>query len=66
MCQFAKRLVHTVKINVRSDKTKTHQPGDGPLVGACERELYKGTAPEQKTENAKNPTDSMSVGFFIH
>jgi hypothetical protein len=31
----------------------------------CERELYDGTAPEQKTESAKNGLDSMSKPFFI-
>jgi len=30
----------------------------------CERELYVGTAPEQKTESAKNGKDSMSLPFF--
>ena len=30
----------------------------------CERELYDGTAPEQKTESAKNSLDSMSKLFF--
>jgi hypothetical protein len=32
---------------------------------SCEWELYKGTAPEQKTENAKKPADSMSAGFLF-
>ena len=31
----------------------------------CERELYDGTAPEQKTKSAKNGLDSMSKPFFI-
>ena len=30
----------------------------------CEWELYVGTAPEQKTESAKNGKDSMSLPFF--
>ena len=30
----------------------------------CEWELYAGTAPEQKTESAKNGKDSMSLPFF--
>ena len=30
----------------------------------CERELYDGTAPEQKTKSAKNSLDSMSKLFF--
>ena len=30
----------------------------------CEWELYDGTAPEQKTESAKNGLDSMSKPFF--
>ena len=30
----------------------------------CERVLYVGTAPEQKTESAKNGKDSMSLPFF--
>ena len=30
----------------------------------CERELYDGTAPEQKTKSAKNGLDSMSKPFF--
>ena len=30
----------------------------------CEWELYVGTAPEQKTESAKNGKDSTSLPFF--
>ena len=30
----------------------------------CERVLYVGTAPEQKTESAKKDKDSMSLSFF--
>ena len=30
----------------------------------CERVLYEGTAPEQKTKSAKNCKDSMSLQFF--
>ena len=30
----------------------------------CERVLYVGTAPEQKTESAKNGKDSMSLAFL--
>ena len=30
----------------------------------CEWELYVGTAPEQKTESAKNGKDSMSLPSF--
>ena len=31
----------------------------------CERELYKGTAPEQKAKSTKNPENSMFSGFLI-
>ena len=30
----------------------------------CERVLYVGTAPEQKTESANNGKDSMSLSLF--
>ncbi|MBR1763104.1 MAG: hypothetical protein IJ731_07035, partial [Eubacterium sp.] len=32
---------------------------------SCERELYKGTAPEQKTKSAKIPENSMFSGILI-
>ncbi len=32
---------------------------------SCERELYDGTAPEQKTGNAKNLANSMFARFFM-
>jgi hypothetical protein len=33
---------------------------------SCKRVLYDGTAPEQKTENAKRVADSMSATLFIN
>jgi hypothetical protein len=35
------------------------------ILFSCERELYKGTAPEQKTKNAKTAEDSMSSAVFL-
>ncbi len=32
---------------------------------SCERVLYKGTAPEQKTKSAKIPENSMFSGILI-
>ncbi len=32
----------------------------------CERVLYIGTAPEQKTENAKSAVDSMSAALLYY
>ena len=37
----------------------------GKISFSCERELYKGTAPEQKTKSAKIPENSMFSGFLI-
>ena len=37
----------------------------GKISFSCERELYKGTAPEQKTKSAKIPENSMFSGILI-
>ena len=37
----------------------------GKISFSCEWELYKGTAPEQKTKRAKIPENSMFSGILI-